>query len=83
MCAEVQLPPSPIGDVRVELGCGEVRVPEHLLHAPQVGAALEQVRRERVPQEVRVDPIGLEARLRGEAPQDQERAGPCERAAAR
>ena len=47
---------------------------EHLLHAAQVGAALEQVRRERVAQEVRMDAPRLEAGRRGEAAQDQERA---------
>ena len=36
-------------------------MPEHLLHRAQVGAALEQVRRERVPEQVRVDA----ARARG------------------
>ena len=47
---------------------------EHLLHAAEVGAALEQVRRERVAQQVRVDALGLEAGGRGEPAQDQERA---------
>ena len=48
---------------------------EHLLHRAEVGAALEQVRRERVPEEVGVDPLRLQAGLLGEAPQDEERAG--------
>ena len=42
-------------------------MPEHLLNGPQVGASLEQVRRERVAQEVRVDALRLEAGLLGEA----------------
>jgi hypothetical protein len=46
---EIQLSTTPIGYVRVQLGRGEVRVPEHLLHGAEVGAALQQVRRERVP----------------------------------
>ena len=40
---EVQLPAAPVGYVCVELGRGEVGVAEHLLDAPQVGAALEQM----------------------------------------
>ncbi len=63
---EVRLPAAPIGDVRVALGRREIGVPEHLLHAAQVGAALEQVRRERVAQEVRVHALRLEPRLRRE-----------------
>ena len=41
---EVQLAPAPVGDVCVELGRGQVGVPEHLLHGTEVGAALEEVR---------------------------------------
>src|SRR5215217_3195357 len=41
-------------DVAVYLGRRERAVPEQLLDRPQVGAALEQVRRERVPQTVRM-----------------------------
>ena len=47
---------------------------EHLLHRAEVGAALEQVRRERVAEQVRVNPLGLEPGLLGELAQDQERA---------
>ena len=54
---------------------------EHLLDAAQVGAAFEQVRGERVPQQVRVDALGLEAGPPGQAAQDQEGAGAGERAA--
>jgi hypothetical protein len=43
---EVQLAAAAIGDVRVELGRGQVGVPEHLLHGAEVGAPLEEVRRE-------------------------------------
>src|SRR5947208_3160100 len=78
---KVQLSSAPIGYVRVELGRREVCVPEHLLHRAQVGAALEEMGGERVPQEVRMDTTRLEARGRGEAAQDQEGAGPGERAA--
>src|SRR5829696_4579716 len=79
--AEVQLPAALIGYVRVQLGCRQIRVAEHLLNAPEVGAVLEQMRRERVPQEVRVDAFGLEPGLCRETPEDEERAGPRERAA--
>ena len=78
---EVDLAPAPVGDVRVELGRAQVGVAEHLLDAAQVGAALEQMRRERVPQQVRVDAPGLEPGGLGEPAQDQERARAGERAA--
>ena len=54
-------------------------MPEHLLDGAQVGASLEQVRRERVAQEVGVDALGLEPCLVGEAAQDEEDAGAGER----
>jgi hypothetical protein len=82
MCLEIQLASSAIGYVGVELRRREVRMPEHLLDAPQVGTALEQVRGERVPEEMRVDPLGLEPGLRSQPAQDQERACPREGAAA-
>jgi len=56
---------------------------EHLLNAPQVGAALEQVRRERMAEQMRVDAGRVEAGLRGAASEDEECAGARERAAAR
>ena len=83
MGAVVQLAAPPIGYVGVELGRREVGVAQHLLHASEVRAALEEVRRERVAEEVRVDSLGLESRLLGELTQDQERTGACEAAAAR
>jgi hypothetical protein len=49
---------------------------EHFLNTSQVGAALEQMRRERVPEEVRVDALGLEAGALGEAPEDQKGTSP-------
>src|SRR5918994_4405206 len=81
--SKVQLAASPIGYVRIELGGREVGVTQHLLNAPQVGAALEQVRRERVAQQVGVDALGVEPGLRREASQDQEGAGAGERTPAR
>src|SRR5919106_6873991 len=67
----------------VELRGAEIGVPEHLLDAPQVGAALEQVRGEGVPKQVRVDLRGVEPGLGGKAAEDEECAGACERAALR
>ena len=72
---EVRLPATAIGDVRVELGCGEVGVAEHLLDAAQVGPALEQVRGKRVPEKMRVDALRVEPRPLREPADDQERAG--------
>src|SRR5215210_8265815 len=83
MCLEIQLASARIGYVRVQLGRREVRVAEHLLDAPQVGAALEEVRRERVPEQVGVDALGLETGLGGEPSQDQEDARTRERASLR
>ena len=55
---------------------------EHFLDRSQVGASLEQVRRERVAQEVRMDSQRVEPGLLGELAQDQEGARPRQRAAA-
>ena len=63
---EVQLPTASIGYVRVELGRGEIGVAEHLLDGAEVCAALQQMRGERVPEQVRMDALGLEAGLVGE-----------------
>src|SRR5215210_2096330 len=43
--------------VRVELGRGDTRMTEQLLNDPQIRPALEQMRRERVTQCVRADPV--------------------------
>src|SRR5918994_6448224 len=72
MSLEVQVAATLVRDVCVQLGRGEVRVAEHLLHAPQVGAAFERVRREGFTEEVRVDAPRLEPRLRRNRPQDEE-----------
>jgi len=42
-------------DVGVDLGRRDLAVPEHQLDGPEVGPALEEVRREGVPQDVRAD----------------------------
>jgi hypothetical protein len=80
---EVDVAASTVGDVRVALRRPEIGVAQHLLHGAQVRASLEEVRRERMPQKVRVHAAGLEARTLGELAQDEERAGSRERSAAR
>ena len=79
--AEVELAAAAIADMRVKLGRGEVGVAEHLLNAAQVGAAFEEVGRERVPEQVRVDALGVEAGFLGKPAQDQEDARAGEAAA--
>src|SRR5581483_9857066 len=81
MRSEVQLAATPIGYVRVELGGRQIGVPEHFLNRTEVGAALEEVGREGVPQQVWMDALGVEAGRLGEAAQDEECACARERAA--
>ncbi len=83
MCLEVHLAAAPVRDVRVALRRPEVGVPQHLLHRAEVGAALEEVGRERVPEEVRVHTTWLEAGPVGQLAEDEERAGARECPAAR
>ena len=71
--AEVDIAAPAVRDMGVELGRAEVGVAEHL--------AFEKVRGERMPQQVRVDALRLEACATREAAQDQEGAGACEGAA--
>ena len=71
---EVRVATVSIGDVRVPLRRPDVGVAEHLLDAPQVGAALEQVGRERMAEEVRVDTTRLEPGAVRQPAQDEERA---------
>src|SRR6187551_352810 len=59
----VDVPDPLAGDVRVELRGGDTRMAEQLLDDAQVGSPLEEVRRERVAQGVRADPV-LEAGCR-------------------
>ena len=49
------------GDVGVDLGGGDIGVAEQGLHHPQVGAALQQVGGEGVPQDVGADAGGIDA----------------------
>src|SRR5918996_4801554 len=60
MCPKIQLPTPAVRYVCVQLGGREVGVAEHLLDAPKIGAALEEVRGERVAEEMRVDARWLE-----------------------
>src|SRR3954469_3222015 len=73
--AEVELSSSAVADMCVELCGRQIRVPQHLLDAPQIGATLEQMCRERVPEQVRVDGARLEAGLVGEPPEHEEDTG--------
>src|SRR5205814_9435363 len=57
-------------------------VAEQLLDTAEVGSALEQVGREGVAEEVRMNALRVEAGLRGELPQDEECSGPGQWAAA-
>src|SRR6266850_2217844 len=43
-------------DVRVDLRGRDVGVTEHLLHRPEVGAVLEEMRGEGMPENVRAEP---------------------------
>ena len=78
---EVQLAAATIGYVGVELGRGQIRVPQHLLNRPEIGSALEQMCREGVAQQMRMDALGLETGRCCEASQDEECAGAREPAA--
>src|SRR5437764_11632008 len=70
--AEVELAATAVADVRVELSGGEVGVAEHFLDAAEISSAFEQVRGERVPEQVRVDPFRFETRLLGQPAQHEE-----------
>ena len=83
MGREVRLAPPAVGHVRVALGRREIGVPEHLLHGAEIGAPLEQMRRERVAEQVRMDAFGLEPGLLRELAQDQEGSRPGQGAATR
>ena len=72
---EVDVAAAPVGDVGVALGRPEIGVPEHLLDRAQIGSALEQMCRERMAEEVRMDATGLETGTVGELAEDQEGAG--------
>jgi hypothetical protein len=79
---EIQLPAPPIGYVGVQLGCRKIGMSQHFLNGSEVGSAFEEVRRERVAEEVRMDAVRLQAGLLGQLAEDQEGAGAGQRAAA-
>src|SRR6187431_1870562 len=81
MRTEERVTPARIRNMRVELGRPQVGVAQHLLHRAQVGTPFEQVRGEGMAQQMGVDARRIEARLGGQAAQDEKRAGPCERTA--
>ena len=78
---EVDLAASAVGDMRVPLGCPEIRVAKHLLDRTEIGATLEQVSREGVSEEVGMHAARLETGSIGELSEDQERAGASQWAA--
>ena len=57
-------------DVRVDLRRRNVRMAEQRLDHAQVRSAREQMRRESMPQNVRADPLGRNAGVRGHDPDD-------------
>jgi hypothetical protein len=73
--SKVQLPTPSIGYVGIELCRREIGMSEHFLNGTEIGAALEQMSRKRVAQQVGVHAARIEACLLGELAQDEERAG--------
>lgn len=55
-----------LGDMGIDLGGGDVGVPKHLLHAAQVGAAVDQVRGEGVPEDMGREPPRIDAGRHGD-----------------
>ena len=82
MCPVIQLPTTAVGYVRVQLRRRQIGMSEHFLNRTEVGASLEEVGCEGVPQQVGVHALRVEPGLLGEAAEDQERARPGQRAAA-
>jgi hypothetical protein len=78
---EIQLPTSLVGYVRIELCGREIGMAEHFLDRPQVCSSLEQVRGKRVPEEVRMHAVRVQARFLSQFPEDQEGAGAGQRPA--
>jgi hypothetical protein len=74
--AEVELAAAAVADVRVKLCRRDVGVAEHLLDAAEIGTAFEQVSRERVSEQMGVDPLRLEPGLLGQPAEYQEHSGP-------
>ena len=62
---EIRVTPSSVRNMGIELGRPEVGMPKHLLHAAQVGAPLEEVGGERMPEKVGMHAGRVEAGLLG------------------
>jgi hypothetical protein len=75
MRLEIQLPTTLIGYVGVELRRREIGMTEHFLNRSQICSSLEEVRRKRVPEEMRVDAQRVQSRFLSQLAEDQE--GPC------
>jgi hypothetical protein len=75
---EIQLPTALVGYVRVELGGREIGMTEHFLNRSQVCSSLEKVGSKRVPEQMGVDPLGVETGFLSQFAEDQEGAGACE-----
>jgi len=80
---EVDLAATAIRDVRIALGRPEVGVAEHLLNGAEIRSAFEEVRRERMAEEMRMHASRLETGSVCKLPQDQERPCTSQRAASR
>ena len=83
MSLEIQLPTSLVGYVGIELGGGEIGMPEHFLNRSEICSSLEEVRSKRVTKQVWVNATRVEPRHLGQFAEDQEGAGAGERPAAR
>src|SRR6266536_4345532 len=79
MRLKVEIATAAVGHVRVQLRSRQIGVSEHLLHAAEVGSAFQQVGGERVPEQVGMDPLGLEPGRGREPSEDEERAGARQR----
>src|SRR2546423_14117442 len=75
MRLEVQLSTPSIGYVGIELGRGEIGVSEHLLNRSKIGSTLEQMRGERMAEEVGVDTLRLQPGLRSEPAENEKGPG--------
>ena len=49
-------------DVRINLGRGDIRMPEHLLDDPEIGSVAQKMGRETVPQQVRIN-VSIQSRM--------------------
>jgi hypothetical protein len=49
------------GDMRINLGGGDIGVAQHRLHAAQIGAVLDKVCRKSMPQNVGTQTFGIES----------------------